>query len=60
MLNRKATSRDIGGGVALTPTAYWPVNLRPKLEKSLEGKSSNAGKVRPDITSIVISLNDRP
>jgi hypothetical protein len=59
MLNRKVTSRDTEEDVALTPSAYWPVNLRPKLEKLLEGKTSRAGRVRSDDTSIVVSVNDR-
>ena len=59
MLNKKVISRDTEEDVALTPSAYWPVNLRPKLEKLLEGKTSRAGRVRSDDTSIVVSVNDR-
>lgn len=59
MLNKKVISRDTEEDVALTPSAYWPVKLRPKLEKLLEGKTSRAGRVRSDDTSIVVSVNDR-
>ncbi|CAI7637411.1 unnamed protein product [Penicillium pancosmium] len=59
MLNRKVIARDTEEDVVLTPSAYWPVTLKPKLEKLLEGKTSRAGRVRSDDTSIVVSVNDR-
>ena len=57
-MNKKVFSRDTEEDVALAPSAYWPVNLRPKLEKLLEGKPSRAGRVRSDDTPIVVSVND--
>ncbi|CAI7676518.1 unnamed protein product [Penicillium pancosmium] len=59
ILNRKVISRDTEEDVALTPSAYWPVILWPKLEKLLVGKTSRAGRVRSDDTLIVVSVNDR-
>lgn len=59
MLNKKVISRDTEDDVALTPSAYWPVILRPKLKMCLEGNTAGRGRARPDDTSIVVSVNDR-
>jgi hypothetical protein len=58
-VNKKVISRDTEEDVALTPSAYWSVILRGKLEKLLQGKTSREGRVRSDDTSIVVSVNDR-
>ena len=58
-VNKRVISRDTEEDVALTPSAFWPVTLRRKLEKLLEGKTARKGRVRPDDTSIVVSVNDR-
>lgn len=59
MLNNRATARDTEEDVALTPSAYWPLILRVKLEKLLERKFSRKRRVSSDDTSIVVSVNDR-
>ncbi|CEJ61521.1 hypothetical protein PMG11_10052 [Penicillium brasilianum] len=59
MVNKKVISRDTEEDVALTPSAYWPMTLKCKLEKLLEGKPSYKGRVRSDDTAIVVSVNDR-
>ncbi|CAG8263094.1 unnamed protein product [Penicillium salamii] len=59
MVNKKVISRDTEEDVALTPSAYWPMTLKCKLEKLLEGKASYKGRVRSDDTAIVVSVNDR-
>ncbi|KAJ5261107.1 hypothetical protein N7478_011702 [Penicillium angulare] len=58
-VNKKVISRDTEQDVALTPSAYWPMTLRGKLEKLLAGKTSSKGRVRSDDTSIVVYVNDR-
>lgn len=58
-VNKRVISRDTEEDVALTPSAFWPVTLRRKLEKLLEGKTARKGRVRPDDTSIVVSVNNR-
>ena len=58
-VNKRIISQDTEEDVALTPSAYWPMTLKRKLEKLLEGKTSRKGRVRSDDTSIVVSVNDR-
>ena len=58
-VNKKVLSRDTEEDVALTPSAYWPVILKGKLEKLLEGKTPGKGRVKSDDTSIVVSVNNR-
>ncbi|OQE68824.1 hypothetical protein PENNAL_c0145G00226 [Penicillium nalgiovense] len=58
-VNKKVLSRDTEEDVVLTPSAYWPMTLKGKLEKLLEGKTPGKGRVRSDDTSIVVSVNDR-
>jgi hypothetical protein len=43
----------------LAPTFYWPLFLRPKLEKLLCKKLPSNKRVRPDDTNVVISVTDR-
>jgi hypothetical protein len=59
-VNKKILSRDTEEDVALTPSAYWPMALKGKLEKLLEGKTPGKIMVKSDDTSIVVSVNDRP
>jgi hypothetical protein len=59
MVNKKVVSRDTEEDVVLTLSAYWPMTLKCKLEKLLEGKASYKGRVRSDDTVIVVSVNDR-
>ena len=58
-VNKKVLSRDTEEDVALTRSAYWPMTLKGKLEKLLEGKTLRNGRVKSDDTSIVVSVNDR-
>ncbi|KAJ5917545.1 hypothetical protein N7466_011099 [Penicillium verhagenii] len=58
-MNKKVISRDTEQDVALTPSAYWFLTLKSKLEKLIQGKTSREGGIRPDDTSIIVSVNDR-
>lgn len=58
-MNNRSVSEDTEQDVALTPSAYWPLTLRGKLEKIIEDKVSRRRRVRSDDTSIAVSVNDR-
>ncbi|TQB67486.1 hypothetical protein MPDQ_005492, partial [Monascus purpureus] len=58
-VNKRVISRGTKEDVSLTPSAFWPLTLGRKLEKLLEGKTARKGRVRPDDTSNVVSVNDR-
>ncbi|CAI7621271.1 unnamed protein product [Penicillium pancosmium] len=58
-MNNRSVSEDTEQDVALTPSAYWPLALKAKLEKVIEDKVSRRRRVRSDDTSIVVSVNDR-
>ncbi|KAJ5500650.1 hypothetical protein N7453_009701 [Penicillium expansum] len=58
-VKKKVISRDTEEDVALTPSAYWSLTLKGKLEKLIQGKTSRKGRVKPDDTSIIVSVNDR-
>ncbi|CAG7933487.1 unnamed protein product [Penicillium olsonii] len=58
-VNKKVLSRDTEEDIALTPSAYWLMTLKGKLERLLEGKTRHKGRVRSDDTSIAVSVNDR-
>ncbi|CAI7620669.1 unnamed protein product [Penicillium pancosmium] len=45
--------------VTLTPSAYWPSVLRPKLENVLQERIPRSRRVRSDGTLVVMSVNDR-
>ena len=59
MVNKKVLSRDTEEDIVLTPSAYWSMTLKGKLERLLDGKIPRKGRVRSDDTSIAVSVNDR-
>jgi len=58
-LNNKLISKDTEQNLVLAPTFYWSLFLRPKLEKLLCKKLSLNKRVRPDDTSMVVSVTKR-
>lgn len=46
-VNKRVISRDTEEDVALTPSAFWPVTLRRKLEKLLDRKTAREGRMTP-------------
>jgi hypothetical protein len=58
-LNNKLISKDTELNLVLAPSFYWPLFLRPKLEKLLCKKLSSNKHVRPDDTNVVVSVTER-
>jgi hypothetical protein len=58
-LNNKLISKDIELNLVLAPSFYWPLFIRPKLEKLLCKKLSSNKRVRPDNTNVVVSVTER-
>jgi hypothetical protein len=58
-LNGKLISKDTEQNFVLAPTFYWPLFLKPKLEKLLCKKVSSNRRVTPDDTNVVVSVAER-
>jgi len=58
-LNNKAISKDTEQDLVLTPTAYWHVILKPKLDLLLHRKLGQNQGVRCDDTNVVVCVNHR-
>ena len=58
-LNNKLISKDTEQNLVLAPSFYWPLVLRPKLDKLLRKKVSSNKRVVPDDTCVVISITKR-
>jgi hypothetical protein len=55
-LHNKIVSRDTEQNIVLAPSVYWPLFLRPKLEKLICRKVPSNKRVRPDDTNVVVSV----
>lgn len=58
-VNNKPISKDTEQNLVLAPSFYWPLILRPKLEKLLRKKVPSNKRVMPDVTSVVVPVTGR-
>jgi hypothetical protein len=57
--NKKVVSRDTEQDVVLAPTAYWTQILQPKVKRVLRKKVGLEGRLRPEETVVIVSVNNR-
>lgn len=58
-VNNRLAAQDAEQDVALSPSAYWSLVLKNKLDNLLERKISHRRRVRSDDASTVVSVNNR-
>ncbi|KAI1374707.1 hypothetical protein F4677DRAFT_425854 [Hypoxylon crocopeplum] len=57
-LNGRVTAKDTEPDVVLSPSDFWEVSLRKKLEELLKKKQASKS-LQPDETNVVVSVTDR-
>lgn len=58
-LNNRVMAKDTEQDLTLAPSAYWQQVLKEKPDNVLRRKISYDRRVRLDVTTLVVSVNDR-